>query len=306
MTTATQAQQTATATPNSIIQIESGLSGGISVSAGNTSLTFQGDPVLGHVAVNSAGGIVSTATIPVTFKSLSVITSAVNANVQSTAGSKITFLDDWFSGTSSSTFIELTAIYTNAPAIYMDRCLIDGGSTGAYGIYCNQIEARAGAVSVLDTVIKNCSGQAAVVTSQSSVTACFNFLNCDFVNNNGGVSQGSTTAGGNWTNCLFLGNTTDIESNSTALSDFTYCGFGQQASGGGTGCIYGLTKGREWCDQSNLYMSPVALCRKAGTSISGLTNTLAGFNNVLQGFDGIDIGAKPYSPALCPGLGSGK
>lgn len=181
---------------------------------------------------------------------------------------------------SSNCFIINSAIITTNP-ILLQNDLFVGSKTVGTGVLDN---------SSVDT---------------NSVLNC---QNCSILNCGLGFSLKAVFT---CSNDIFLGNTTDLSITApAALSQFSYTGFGQQASGAGTSCIYGLTASQELCDNNNYWLSPASKTRNKGTSITGITNTLVGLNGILHGNactnGNDDMGCNPYSPALCGGYGLGK
>ena len=324
-TTVANAIATATATPNSVIQINDNSITNEQdiVSNPNTSLTFQGASQAISWASTSANGVNLSFTGStggsVTVQNITMVNKSTGANrlIDCSISSSGTFYLNGIKfiatgdGTSAAKIL-FNGVLASFGEVIVNNCSADVSCPSVLFLNANALDITTGAI-----LIKNSSfyghgtnGTALGTQTSTSANSIVECTNDDIVSF--GVGMYSFNGGGiSAINCLFINNTIDFLGNSTAVTTkLIYCGFGTLPSGAGTSCIYGLTASQELCDNNNYWLSPASQTRNKGTSITGITNTLVGLNGILHGNactnGNDDMGCNPYSPALCGGYGLGK
>lgn len=310
VTSFTAAQQTATATPNSVIRyIDDSVTGEqLTVGAVNTSLTLEldghtwGAPNNASYCLNVGAGMVGTFTCNNGTLSRAVTESgALNRLVNLAPGAlgvvnlkRLKFVIDQ-SFPVNTALVQVTGAATSSTVI--ERCesvTLGGGALFNFGL------THAGTATVKSS---RCSGSS-FAGIRSVAVLPVSILYCDILDNAKGIIETTPNV---IMNTIFAGNTIDRDITGTgSTSDFTYNAYTNSNADPGTGSIT-ITAARTFCDQNNYWISPASLTLNAGVSIDGVTGVDLGLNGVKQGSGGIlGMGCNPYSLALCGGYGVGK
>lgn len=314
-TSITSAVATATATPNSVIQLNDSSITNEAVTIGalanvNTSLTFQAinNCVWAATGADANFTIGAALTSPVTLKNMTMTHSGTAGAVATWSGigvgaslfmQKLTIRQL----TDSTAVNELVTLVSGSQFV-VDKCDFYGPSLTGSNVLLNVAGASIFAGSSL---IKNSSftcvagGGRGITSADTSATATVGIYYCTI----SGAAIGLRAVGGfDMKNCILINNTADDTLTSPAVITMAVnCGFGQRASGATTS-IYGLTNANTFSDRNffNYFLGPQATCRGAGVSINGITQVDVANNGVITG---LDIGARPYSLALCGGYQDG-
>ncbi len=161
------------------------------------------------------------------------------------------------------------------------RCDFNGNNkTNRVGVnMASAVGGASGAVSYISCLFRNFTASASHTVPASTSVRTNTFVNCTFSKCVTALSA-PTASGDTGVNSLFYGNTRDINTLYITPTNFTYCAFGQQASGAGTGCSYtisnpfiGATQGS---DPSNYLLRRDSVCSRGGTPIAGVTTDLLG------------------------------
>jgi hypothetical protein len=180
-----------------------------------------------------------------------------------------------------------------ANMLTFDKCEFVGNASSSGAI------AIANSTTTNTATIKNClfygysvsSSQGVIANSQTSSNLVIDVYCCTFYGNDTAYASNGR---GNITDCVFIGNTDDISlGGSAVIGDFTYCGFGEQATGG-TGCQFSLTAANEFvaAGSNNFHLNSGATCRNNGTTVASVTDDFDGVSRP-QG-SAYDIGAYEY------------
>ena len=302
-------QQTATATPTpGSVSFD-----GPGLNLGNNSITLN-DNSIGYITSNGSPITTGAMSIFVTIGCTLGLTiqnfeigGAVGVNLldfsETTGNIMLDNLKVTYTGTSAALIFR--SVTSGVKQVFLNRCNIT--STGASAVRENALLTTANDFYVLNSKLSCPTGIAFNDNIAVSSNQVFVLENDTIYNSVIGMVGKSGMA---VTNLYFFGNTTDYVGTAVGVTtQLAYSAFGQLPSGAGTSCIYGITIAREFCDQTNGYVSPAALGRNAGISITGVTNQ--------PGLNGIRVdnactpgsaamGCCGYSPALCGGLGVGK
>jgi hypothetical protein len=298
------AQQTATATPNSVIRyIDDSVTGEeLTVNAVNTSLTLEGDghtwgaPSGAGYCLNVSSSMLGSVTVNnFVFNRAVTEGSALNRLVQVVHGAT------GYTKLSRCGFIVNTGITVNTGAVIfnttalstylIDRCYgsVPSGAVLNFGATNAGVgSVRSGRFTAIGNAIRS--------VSLTPVTIAY----CDLLNSTTGFLATTPNV---VINTIFSGNTTDRNlSGTAATTDFTYCAYTNSNANPGTGSIT-ITAAQAFCNQEKYWIRPGGPVWNSGVSIDGSTNVDIGLDGVRMGYQHLPMGCMGGSTELCGSLG---
>jgi hypothetical protein len=322
------ALQTATATPNSVIQVNSGpITEQVNLGQVNTSLTIQGaNKAVTWARINAVNlAITNALTHPVTIKNITMWNSSTNASNEISwntvsVGANVDIENCniiYAGGVTTAAFpsaINFGVSLVSANELTIKNCFItqtgiDSGGGAVNGI-ATGINGIAGGVLIQNCLITG-FGNPGIDVFVNGGNNEMTVENCIIAANGrvgGSQIDGNGTTPVSLINCLVINPAGAIDIGAACRSAAViYNGLSTNPGSLGISNITNVTLARELSDRNNFWLSPASQTMGKGLSIIGLTQTMLGLNGILQGYSGLqDIGCNPYSFALVGGNGSNK